>query len=57
MGFEKGVIEKSVWVWNGIEDFESVVEMVVFGADIDDARHGVVVGGETNANKKGVVLF
>jgi hypothetical protein len=33
------------------------MEMVVFGAEIDDARHGVVVGGETNANKKGVVLF
>jgi hypothetical protein len=57
LGFEKGVIEKSVWVWNGVENFESVMEMVVFGAEIDDARHGVVVGGETNANKKGVVLF
>ncbi|MCI89843.1 hypothetical protein A2U01_0111132, partial [Trifolium medium] len=48
---------KSVWVWNGVEKFESVVEMVVFGADVDDAGHGVVVGGETSANKEGMVLF
>jgi len=43
LGNEKGVVEKSVWIWNGVEDFKSIVEMVVFGAEVDDTRHGVVV--------------
>lgn len=57
MGFEKGVVEKGVRAWNSVEDFESVVELVVFGAEVDNARHGVVVGGETKAEDEGVVLF
>jgi len=57
LGFEKGVVEKGIWIRNGVEDFESVVEMVVFRAEVDDTRHGMVICRETEAEKEGVVLF
>lgn len=57
---DDGIIYEGVRVREALEDTEGVIEVLVGGrrdgAEFDDAPHGVVVGGETEADELGVEL-
>lgn len=54
-----GVVNEGVWLGHLVEQLEGITQIAVFrnGAELDETTHGVVVGGEAEADGSRVELL
>lgn len=56
---DDGVVNEGIWLGNIVEQLESITQIAIFrnSTEFDETTHGVVVGGEAEADGSGVELL
>lgn len=56
---DDGVVNEGIWLGHLVEQVECIIQVAVLGerTELDEAAHGVVVGGEAEADGSGVELL